>query len=83
MLRRLTERLWQSWKQQRDEMRAGQKRELAERELKLAETTAKVAKVVPLVTQLAKVSPVAEILQTKLETFMKRPPAAAPAPANA
>ena len=54
------------------EMIAGQKRELAEAELKYAKVTAKVAQAAPLVAGLAKVA--SAPLQTKLESFLQRCP---------
>jgi phage-related minor tail protein len=54
------------------EMIAGQKRKLAEAELKYAKVTAKVAQAAPLVAGLAKVA--SAPLQTKLESFLQRCP---------
>ena len=54
------------------EMIAGQKRKLAEAELKYAKVTAKVAQAAPFVAGLAKVA--SAPLQTKLESFLQRCP---------
>ena len=60
---------------EQDVMKAEHKRELAkmqgEHEIKMADMKAKVARLVPLASQLARVEPKAAALQTKLDAFMR------------
>ena len=44
-----------------------------EHEIKMADMNAKVARLVPLASQLARVEPKAAALQTKLDAFMRGP----------
>ena len=49
------------------------KRDIAELKLDIAQKKAKVAKVVPVVSRAAQHMPEAGALQTKLESFLRRP----------